>query len=253
MPEVTTHEHHHDQSPWQAVKLIDKKEVAEGTMAFFFEKPTGFIFKAGQHFNMQLVNPPETDEEGNIRHFSLVCSPSDNELMITTRMRDTAFKRVLGAMEIGRPVNIGAPHGSYVLHNDISKAAVFLIGGIGITPVLSIVKDATERSLPYNLILLYSNNRPEDAPFLKELQDLVDQNPHFTFVPTMTNTEQSQKTWSGETGYIDQLMLERYVPNPQVSIYYLSGPPAMIAAMYTLLTSWGIDEDNIRTEEFTGY
>jgi ferredoxin-NADP reductase len=253
MSNVTAHDHHHDHSSWQSVKLIGKKEVAESTMAFFFEKPAGLTFKAGQHFNVQLINPPETDDEGNIRHFSLVCSPSDNELMITTRMRDTAFKRVLGAMEIGSSVNIGMPHGSYVLHNDTAKAAIFLIGGIGITPILSMVKDATERNLPHKLILLYSNNRPEDAPFLEELQGLANQNPHFTFVPTMTNMEKSQQSWSGETGYIDQTMLEKYVANPQAAIYYLSGPSAMIAVMHTLLMDWGIEEDSILTEEFTGY
>src|SRR5712691_12067270 len=77
------------------VALKDKKQIAEGTIAFVFEKPNGFHFKAGQHIRMTLMNPPETDSEGNSRFFSLANSPQEKDLVIAMRMRDTAFKRVL--------------------------------------------------------------------------------------------------------------------------------------------------------------
>src|SRR5580704_6423939 len=74
-------------------KLIRREEVAEGTMAFHFEKPSGFTFKAGQSADVTLVDPPDTDAEGNTRTFSIASPPFENELVFTTRMRDTAFKR----------------------------------------------------------------------------------------------------------------------------------------------------------------
>ena len=73
----------------QTSKLMRREEVAEGTMAFHFEKPPGFAFKPGQYTDVTLRNPPETDAEGNTRTFSLA-SPFENELVFTTRMRDTA-------------------------------------------------------------------------------------------------------------------------------------------------------------------
>src|ERR1700675_2830605 len=73
-------------------KLIRREEVAEGTMAFHFEKPSGFNFKAGQFADLTLTDPPETDAEGNTRTFSIASSPFENELVFTTRMRNTGFQ-----------------------------------------------------------------------------------------------------------------------------------------------------------------
>lgn len=78
-----------------AAKLLSRVEIAEGTMAFHFEKPSQFDFKPGQSADVTLFNPPETDSEGNTRTFSIASSPFENQLMFATRMRDTAFKRSL--------------------------------------------------------------------------------------------------------------------------------------------------------------
>ena len=239
------------------VALKEKKQLAEGTIAFIFEKPNGFHFKAGQHIRMTLIHSPETDSEGNSRFFSLANSPQEQDLVIAMRMRDTAFKRVLGRMQIGDKVRIEillkSPHRSFTLHDDPSKPAVFLIGGIGIVPAFSMMKDATERKLPHEIFLFYSNRRPEDAPFLDELENVAKQNPSFKLMATMTRPEKSAKSWRGETGSINHSMLKRYVDDLQSPIYYLAGLPEMVSAMKTMLTDSGVREENIRAEEFTGF
>ncbi len=239
------------------VALKEKKQLAEGTIAFVFEKPNGFHFQAGQHIRMTLMNAPETDSEGHSRFFSLANSPQEKDLVIAMRMRDTAFKRVLGRMQVGDKVRIEillkSPHGSFTLHDDPSKAAVFLIGGIGIVPAFSMIKDATERTLPHEMFLFYSNRRPEDAPFLDELENVAKQHPSFTLMATMTRPEKSAKSWRGETGCINHSMLKRYVDDLQSPIYYLAGLPEMVSAMKTMLTDAGVREENIRAEEFTGF
>ncbi len=88
----------------QKSKLIRREEVAEGTMAFHFEKPSGFTFKAGQFADVTLIDPPETDAEGNTRTFSIASPPFENELVFTTRMRDTAFKRSLKKVPLATEV-----------------------------------------------------------------------------------------------------------------------------------------------------
>lgn len=133
------------------IALKDKKQIAEGTWAFIFEKPNGFQFKAGQRVRMTLINPPETDERGNSRFFSLANSTQDMDLVIVLRMGPSAFKRTLEKMPIGEKVLIqvllNVPHGAFALHEDASKPAVFLVGGIGIVPAFSMIKDATEKKL----------------------------------------------------------------------------------------------------------
>ena len=125
-------------------KLKDRKEVAEGTMAFQFEKPSGWTFKAGQYLDMTLLDPLETDSEGNVRSFSIASGPHEETLVVATRMRDTAFKRVLRTMPLGTAVKIDGPSGDLTLQNNFTRAAVFLAGGIGITPFRSIVHLGSE-------------------------------------------------------------------------------------------------------------
>ena len=236
-----------------ASKLLSRVEVADGTMAFHFEKPSQFDFKPGQSADVTLFNPPETDSEGNTRTFSIASSPFESELMFATRMRDTAFKRSLKMVPLGTDVKIDSPMGSFTLHKNSPKPAVFLAGGIGITPFLSVVRQADHDRLPHKLYLFNSNRRPEDTPFLEALQILARSNPNFHLVCTMTEMMMSQKAWNGETGLINKEMLSRHLSNLQGPIYYVAGPPAMVAGMSKMLAGAGVDEDDIRTEEFAGY
>jgi ferredoxin-NADP reductase len=240
-------------SPGFMCKLKDRKEVAEGTMAFRFEKPSGWTFKAGQYLDMTLLDPSATDSEGNVRSFSIASAPHEETLMVATRMRDTAFKRVLRTMPFGTVVKIEGPSGDLILQNDFTRAAVFLAGGIGITPFRSIVHWATKEKLPNRIVLFYSNRRPEDAPFLAELQSLERDNPKYKLIASMTEMEKSHRPWNGETGLINQEMLGRHLKGAASPIYYIAGPPAMVKGLHEMLNKVGINHDDIRTEEFAGY
>ena len=235
------------------LKLTGRETVAEGTMMFTFEKPSGFEFKPGQAMDLTLINPPETDEEGNIRTFSIVAAPFENFVAIATRMRDTAFKRVLKNLPFNTELKYDGPYGSFTLHNDFSKSAVFLVGGIGITPFYSMIKTAAKNTSPHKIFLFYSNRRTEDAAFLTQLDDLQKDNPNYKLIATMSEKEKSNFEWKGETGFINRNMIEKYIPDTANCIYYSAGPPLMVKAMLNLLNEMGIDEDNIRTEEFMGY
>ncbi|PZR72889.1 MAG: oxidoreductase [Chthoniobacterales bacterium] len=235
------------------IKLKSKEEVASGTMAFHFEKPPGFVFKAGQFGDFTLINPSQTDAEGNVRSFSLASAPYEDDIMIATRMRDTAFKRVLKTMEPGTEITMDAPHGSLTLHNNVLVPAVFLTGGIGITPVRSITLQTAHDNLLHKIFVFDSNRRSEDSAFLNELRETHKGNPNCIFVGTMTEMQKSASEWHGETGHVTKAMLMKYIDDLTRPIYYVSGPPAMVAAMRKILRESGINDDNIRTEEFTGY
>lgn len=233
--------------------LKDKKEAAEGTVEFILEKPAGFEFRAGQSIDLTLIDPPETDAEGNMRAFSIAAAPHEDHLAIATRMRDTAFKRVLGRMAPGTRMQVEGPFGDFTLHKNEARPAIFLVGGIGITPFRSILKDAERNKLPHKLYLFYSNRRPEDAAFLEELQAMPVQNSNLTFVPTMTDMAKSSRPWDGETGYITMDLIRKYAPDAANAVYYTAGPQKMVAAMRQLLVDAGVSEDDIKTEEFAGY
>lgn len=235
------------------VKLSSRQEVAEGTMAFRFEKPPGWTFKAGQSIDLTLLKPAETDAEGNTRAFSLASAPREENLMVATRMRDSAFKRVLRSMPLGTAVKIEGPFGDLTLHNNAARTAVLLAGGIGITPFRSIVFRAAHEKQPHRIFLFSSNRRPEDAPFLEELQTLERDNPNYRFIPTMSGMEKSHRPWNGETGWIGPGLLSKYLKDALPPIYYIAGPPGMVKGLREMLDKAGVDGDDVRTEEFGGY
>ncbi|MDE2590852.1 MAG: FAD-dependent oxidoreductase, partial [Patescibacteria group bacterium] len=109
--------------------------------------------------------------------------------------------------------------------------------------------EAAKDRLPHKITLFYSNKTPQDTAFLQDLQTFAKENPNFTFVPVMTRDE----TWQGEKGHITKDMLTKYVPDLTTPIYYLSGPANMVSVMRQILSDAQVNEDNIRTEEFSGY
>ena len=235
-------------------RLTERYEVAEDTMAFQFEKPAGWIFKAGQFVDITITSPPETDAEGNTRGFSISSAPQEPDIMITTRLRDTAFKRVLKSMPLQSEVRIEGPFGNLSLHNNAARPAVLLAGGIGITPFRSIVVTAVKERLPHYIFLFYANRRPEDAAFLEELRALQTQNANFKLIATMTEMEKSSRPWKGEVGVIDYKMIDRHLEKAEAGpIYYIAGPPQMVRDLQTMLTNARVDSDDIRVEEFSGY
>jgi ferredoxin-NADP reductase len=235
------------------VKLLESAEIAEGTMAFKFEKPTGYSFLPGQATDWTLINPPETDAEGTSRSFTICAAPDDAFLRFATRMRDTAFKRTMKKMNVGDTISIEDPWGEFTLHEDTTIEAVFLAGGIGVTPSISAIRDAALTGASRKITVFSSNRRPEDAPFMDELEEAAKHNDSVRIIASMTEMEKSSQKWDGEKGFIDKAMLQRHLEDINKPIYYIAGPPKMVAAMKEMLLKSGIDETKIRLDEFLGY
>ncbi|OJY96518.1 MAG: oxidoreductase [Lysobacterales bacterium 63-13] len=232
--------------------LLKRETVAEGTVAFHLQKPAGFEFKPGQAIDL-ILDDPQLGEDSRVHAFSIVSAPHEANLTVTTRMRDSAYKRALGRLEPGAGVSIDGPFGSMTLHNKVSRAACFIAGGIGITPFMSMLRHAFKTESAHRLMLIYSNRRPEDAAFLAELQGHARQHERFQLVATMTDMGKSASTWKGETGLVDGAFLNRVTAGLPSPIFYVAGPPAMVVAMRTALGAAGIDDDDIRSEDFFGY
>jgi len=233
--------------------LLDRTEVAEETMSFHFEKPLGFLFKAGQYIDLTLFHSEPGNSNELTHTFSIASSPFAEELVITTRMRNTVFKRALSALPIGAEVRIEGPMGSFTLHNNTARPAVLLAGGIGIAPFLSILSYAAAERLRHPIFLFYANRYLEDAAFMEALWKLGEANPRFRFVPTFTRLPNNYRGWKGETGHFSPEMFSTHVGSLRGPIYYLAGPPTMVAGACRTLCQAGVDQDDIRTEEFAGY
>ena len=169
-------------------RVAEKREVAKGTLLVVFDLLGEEVeFTPGQYFFVTLLDPPYDDERGARRHFSVVTSPNERgRLGFCTRLRDSAFKRLLVELPIGAEAEVEEPKGSFVLPEDTNQRYVFLAGGIGITVFRSMLRYIAEEHLPHRVTLIYSNRDRESTPFLDELSELEQTRDAFQLVLTMT-------------------------------------------------------------------
>jgi ferredoxin-NADP reductase len=233
--------------------LKRRDTLCNGTTGLYFERPAGFDFKPGQFANFTLDSAIATDAGGSTRSLSIASPPYEKDLVVAMRMRDSGFKRAAIALPIGSPFLLEGPYGNLILHKDIARPAVFLAGGIGITPFRSMIRHATEVGSAHRIFLFYSIRRAEEAPFLRELREINELDSHFKFIPTITHPGEVPRQWEGELGHINEQMLTKWLPDYQVPVFYVAGPPGMVAAMRHMLSEVGVSDDDIRAEEFAGY
>jgi ferredoxin-NADP reductase len=233
--------------------LVDRQKIASGTMAFWFEPDDGYFeFRAGQHVDVVFAQPQPGCENDNFRTFSLASSPQEKKSIMTAmRMSKTIFKNCLQSAALGTKFVVSRPRGSFTLHKDTSRPAVFLAGGIGIAPVRSIIQHTVQERLEHKMYLFYSNRNADDAAFMDEMESVGAQKHNFFFIPTITGHR--SLAWKYEKGHIDREMLTRYLAELKGPVYYIAGPSGMVTAMTSLLNSAGVSEDDMKTEEFGDY
>ncbi len=240
--------------PRFASKLLNRTEVAEGTMAFALERPAGFDFVAGQYQTLTLPDPLYNDEKGNVRTFSVASPPQETgHLLVATRMTGSALKRSLADAPLGTPLQIFGPAGSFTLSASGGRPVVFVAGGIGITPFRSMVLDAASRRLSHSITLIYANRTPEGAAFHAEFARLAKEYAGLKYVPTMSQAEASRQSWTGERRTVDVAFLRDHVDDLSGSTFYVAGPPGLVAAVTQAVLAAGVDPGRVIAEEFSGY
>jgi ferredoxin-NADP reductase/nitrite reductase/ring-hydroxylating ferredoxin subunit len=242
------------------LKLLDK-ESHEGTdiMSFRFSRSDdqNFLnYRAGQYSVLDLGT--REDSKGPTRSFTMASSPTEDTILISTRIRDTPFKQMLSRLEEGTRVKITAPAGKFTLPQDHSSSVVFLSGGIGVTPFRSMIKYATDKKLPLRITMFDSNRNQSNILFKAEFDACVKLNGNLRIIYTIAGGGETNlaSDWEGEKGFIDKSMLTKHLTKEDIanSTFYICGPPAMLDAMKQLLSKeMAVANDKIKVEVFTGY
>jgi ferredoxin-NADP reductase len=233
------------------VTLQNVRDEAPGVKSLLFEyDKNNFQYKPGQ---IVLLFPEEGNP--NLRHaFSIASSPTEDFLMISTKIRDESpYKTRLNHLKQGDVVSLMGPAGQFGLTEQSTDQIVLLGGGIGITPFRSIVKYATDKKLPNKITLLYSNKTPEDIVYKHEWEEYEERNANFIIVHTITQPSESKPEWKGRVGRIDANLIREQIKNPEKAQYYVCGPPSLVTDLTSVLTGMGISGTQIRTENFRGY
>ncbi len=226
-------------------------DVADGTKMFGFTKPEGFVFKAGQYVALEVKEFSVPDDgKGRFRSLSIASAPYEDELQFVMRAGESSYKKTMWSLSVGDEVFVMKPVGTFVLsEEDDATPVVFLIGGVGITPARSMLRQAMHLSSQRDFFLFYSNRLLKDAAFHEELQAMPKE--HFTYVNTLTQTDAVCGVGE-ERGYICKAMIEKYVVNPLSMKYYIVGSPDFSDAMKGVVMSLGVAEGDIHMDSFTG-
>jgi len=194
------------------------------------------------------------EEVERTKHFSFSNSPTEKGYVeFTKRITGSPFSKALDRLKAGDWARLKMPYGAFTFEGEYKKVA-FLSGGIGITPIRSIIKFVVNKKIPVDMMLLYGNNTEADIIFKDDFDNIQGANDNFRVKYTLTGLDSDNGKWSGRRGYIDAGMIKEEIPDYKERVFYICGPPVMVTTLIDMVKNGlGVPEDKIKTENFTGY
>ena len=221
----------------RCVKLLAKDLIADNTILLTFEKPKDLAYQAGQYAVLRLDNPRYTALDIPLRPLSMVSHPKDDTLQFAMRLSDSSFKKSVAAMAIGDTATIFAPMGNFTLKAE-NKRIVFLASGIGITPVLPMLKTLAQQQFAGEVAVFYSNKTETSAAFHSELQHSTLAN--YSYLPVFTATQKR----------LNAAFLKEHLHTLTDCEYYIVGTHSFIKAMQELLLNEKVPAEFIFKDDF---
>ena len=209
-----------------------------------FRRPKGFNYLPGQWAFLTV----DSDEEQKTKPLSFSSSPTEDYLEFTKRLTGREFSNAFATLEMGDTATIRGPYGKLTLQEN--HKICMLSGGIGITPLRSMIRYSTDKELKNSIILLYSNRFDDAIAFMDDFDEMQVRNPNFKVITMITRPSPA---WKGLTGRINREMIEKKVPDYAERVFYFCGPKLMVDAMVVILSEIGLPETQIEYEYFSGY
>ncbi len=204
--------------------------------------------KPGQCCTYFLLKEDGSYGEGRV--YSISSSPLVGDRIAMTYRMTPNFPAKLQALKPGDKMGFFGPYGTFVLNENL-ESIVFLAGGVGIAPLLSMIKYVDEKNLPTKMVLIHSNRIVQETPFLEYFRDLEKRNPNFKYVLDLTRPAESAP-WDGikEEGYLTEEMIRKYVAQPDKENYYMCGPPRYTHGAFEVLKGIGVTPEQIKFEQW---
>lgn len=206
---------------------------------------TVFDFEPGQFAMLRLY---ENGKPWRQKAYSMASSPHTNDHIQFGIKVEGEFTQHVEKLKTGDSLDVIGPYGVFTLRPDMNEI-VFLAGGIGITPFLSILRYETEMRSSRKLTLLYANRTKDDIAFFDELLALAEQNRNLTLMFAVEAGPKPSYTECCE-GRITVEVMKQYCPTFVGKQFFLCGPPPFMDAMLVCLTEQGVGRDMIKMEKF---
>ena len=185
------------------------------------------------------------------RSYSISSSPTEREyveLTVRREPRGAVSRHIDDLLKVGDQIEAGGPVGKFTFTGTEADSIVLISGGVGITPMMSIIRYLTERSWAGEVFFIYTCRTPTDFIFAAEVAALKRRNPKLHVAVTVDSAEGTE--WQGLTGRISKELLTQTVPDLASRRIHLCGPPPMMDAVKAILTEVGVPPDQVKTELF---
>jgi ferredoxin-NADP reductase len=203
---------------------------------------------AGQFFHISI----KIDGKDAEKHFSFSSSPTEpGYIEFTKRITAHEFSQALAKMKPGDGANLWGPAGTFTLPNQKRKLA-FLSGGIGITPLRSILRYITDKGEIWDIVMLDGNNSLEEIVFKAEFDAISARNKFVRIMYTISGPD-VPAGWQGKIGKINREMVSEVISDYKERLFYLSGPPGLVTSLNEQLLTSGVPKEQIKMDSFTGY
>jgi ferredoxin-NADP reductase len=214
--------------------------------SYRFPRPPELTYEPGQYF---FINIKQGDKELT-HHFSFSSSPTEEEFIeFTKKLTSSEYSSALKTAKPGDWARIDAAYGQFTFEGEYAKIAL-LAGGIGVTPFISICKNATDKHLNSKITLFYGCRTENDIAFRQDLEQMQKENQNLKIVFIVN---EATPQWKGAVGLITADMIQKELPDYRENMFYLCGPPPMVTAMEKLIVSIGLQKEKLKLEYFTGY
>ena len=207
-------------------------------------EPATIAFKAGHYVDLLV---PGTSEW---RSYSMANPPSRSgevELMVKLMPGGLFSSYIEQQLHPGARLTLQGPYGNFHLR-DTAREALFIAGGSGMAPILSLLRDMVEQQSSRQVTYFYGARARRDLFQLDELHSLEHRLPNFHFVPALSEPLPDD-AWAGEPGLITEVV-KRLTPSGAAREAYMCGPTAMIDAALVTLTRLGLKESDIFYDKF---
>ena len=207
-------------------------------------------FKPGQYCLVSL----KVGDQSEDRALSIANSPTrGGSVLFATRRSESPYKRCFFDLKPGDSVTLTGPMGRFI-YDETSQRSVFLSGGIGITPLKSMMEYAIDRGLEHHITLLFGNRSLDEIPFRVELDEWARIHKNLSVVHVVSRPQgEGDRSWAGPQGRINEALLRQHINQPDQARYFLCGSPGMVSNLKELLSQMSIPGDQIVVENFNGY
>ncbi len=221
-------------------------EEARDIKTFRLVRPDSFDFKPGQFVAVRVL----VDGKPHVRCYSISSSPDTRGyLEISVRRQGLVSTMLHASLRTGSRLSVNAPAGRFVYPAGDDRPLALLAGGIGITPLLSMLRHALASDPTRPIALFYSARDRESLAFLSDLRLIAERHPQVRIVITLSHDDSAPAPW--RKGRIDAGLLRQFVAHPPHTIFCMCGPEPMMATMEDLLRSEGVPSEQIRSERFS--